>query len=439
MMFGTFAQKDFFEYPQVGTYAGVVINANMAAHAPAGLASFLLGRTKECSYILDPLTHAFQHDPSAVSGPGGETKKSIRTLADIYGPPADDCVGMRPLRPQDFDDQAEREGFVARCLHFQKTHLVNYMQEDGAAKYLEDDDIKEPAHLVAPYFFMSETTCSKWLPVNEQLAARAVDQEAGSASVVAAVVISKGLLQRDDLVEQVVAAVKRTGVSGVLIWVDSFDEVAATTSELRAFLGMCRSFRDAELSHVINLHGGYFSLLAGSTAGGNALTGVTHGPEFGEHRGVVPVGGGIPIARYYVPQLHSRIRYRDCLRMFQQKDWLASAKAFHENVCGCDVCKKVLNGDASNFTEFGASITKSVRRRNGLVRIDFPTKEAQQICLKHYLQRKHREFHAANEAGSEVLLRDLQKGIDQFEDVAGDDGVAHLRKWHDIFSARNTT
>lgn len=63
MMFGTFAQQRHFIYPSSDTYNGVLINGNMAAYAPSGLGGFLLEKTKDLRYIIDPLTHAFQHSP----------------------------------------------------------------------------------------------------------------------------------------------------------------------------------------------------------------------------------------------------------------------------------------------------------------------------------------------------------------------------------------
>ncbi len=59
-----FAEQNFFAYPTPDTYQGVIINANMAAYAPAGIAAFLLEKTAaKTRYVVDPLTHAFQHDP----------------------------------------------------------------------------------------------------------------------------------------------------------------------------------------------------------------------------------------------------------------------------------------------------------------------------------------------------------------------------------------
>jgi hypothetical protein len=438
MLFGTFAQKNFFEYPAVGTYRGTVINANMAAHAPAGLAAFLLEKTAAATYIIDPLTHAFQHAPDAVTNDEGEPKASVRSLADAYGEPVCSRLGAKPVLPSAFKDKAVLQGFTKRCIDFQRGQLTSFMENSDAAKYLGEDEAKVcPYAVVAPYFFMTEATVDDWLAVNCDCAAYAAKVYGSEPSkVFASVVIDQGILLDDALLNRVTEDYRAIdGIDGFLVWIDGLDEQAASSAALRALLSLGRALRQGD-REVINLHGGYFSVLAAGTPGKGALTGVTHAPEFGEHRGVVPVGGGIPIARYYVPDLHVRVRYRDTLKILGAKGWLDSAEAFHANVCNCDECKEVLDGEPANFVKFGEANTKNVMRRGGLVRIAFPTKAATDRCLRHYLQRKKREYHAAGNAEPKVLLENLMKGVAKYEDIAGLDGVKHLKLWHKVLSEK---
>jgi len=436
MLFGTFAQKNYFEYPAVGTYRGTVINANMAAHAPAGLAAFLHEKTAKATYIIDPLTHAFQHDPDAVANEDGDPKSSIRSLADAYGKPVSSSLGKKPVLPSAFNDKGLLQGFTQRCIDFQFNKLTLFMKDSDAAKYLDHDEIEvHPYAVVAPYFYMTETSLDDWLQVNVDCASHAVKvQSDGRSKIFASVVIDQGILLDDSRIKEITKAYSAIkGLDGYLVWIDSLDEQVAASSALRALLKLWRGLRQQN-REVINLHGGYFSVLAAGKPGKGALTGVTHGPEFGEYRGVVPVGGGIPIARYYMPHLHARVRYRDTLRMLQAKGWLVSAKSFHDNVCDCDVCAETIGGDSKGFVKFGEANTKSVRRRGGLVRIAFPTKDAKDRCLRHYLHRKNREYQAAGQAEPKVLLDDLLAGVEKYEDVAGLDGVKHLKIWHKVLS-----
>jgi hypothetical protein len=138
MMFGTFAEQRHFIYPTPETYKGVVINGNMAAYAPDGLAAFLLERTN-LTYLIDPLTHAFQHNPSFVLGDDNEPKSSITKLARQYDPESEhihSLIGKKPLLPRHFDGDGVLSEFVRRCLEFQQRILVDAMQQADAIKYV---------------------------------------------------------------------------------------------------------------------------------------------------------------------------------------------------------------------------------------------------------------------------------------------------------------
>jgi hypothetical protein len=438
MMFSTFAEQRHFEYPEKGTYRGVVINANMVQHAPAGLAAFLLEKTAQAVYVIDPLTHAFQHDPEAICNAEGEPRASIRGLAEVYGRPIDTLVGARRLLPKHLKAARVLDGFTDRCVAFQRESLRSYMRNADTAKYLDDHEVDLPPYaIVAPYFYLTETTCVDWLPVCVAAAERARElvPPGGDSKLFAAVLVSQGVLLDESIQDSITDGLSRASPDGYLLWADNLDEQTASKPELAGLLRFARRLRKAGRREVVNLHGGYFSILAAGVLGKSALSGVTHAPEFGEFRPAVPVGGGIPIARYYVPPLHARVRFKDAAPMFRAAGYLQSAAVFHENVCACEVCKQVLANDANNFALFGDSTVKSVRRRHGIVRIDFPTTEAKMRCLRHYLQRKRVEYQFAATASKEQLVADLGNGITSFVDVAGLEGVAHLQRWMDTLTS----
>lgn len=437
MLFSTFAEQRHFEYPVKGTYTGVVINANMAAHAPAGLAAFLLTKTSGLPYLIDPLTHAFQHDPEVLLTPDGEPKSSIRGLADAYGEPVGKLVGRRPVLPGHFKDDEVLRGFTERCLRFQMEHLVGFMKASDAAKYLDASECQAPPYaVIAPYFFLSETTVDDWLPVCTRAlsSAAAVLSSRGGAvpKLFASVVVSQGVLVDAALRDRICKEMLGQPADGFLLWADNLDEQTASKAELQGLVALARGLRKNNTREVINLHGGYFSILAAGTLGARALSGVTHAPEFGEFRAVVPVGGGIPISRYYIPNLHARVRFRDAVRFFNAKKWLEDAKTFHAEICACDSCVEVIAGDVDRFTLFGESTVKSVRRKQGIVRLDYPTTEAKLRCLTHYLQRKRLEYQMADTMSGQQLLDNLETGFNTYQEVAGLEAVSHLRRWAQV-------
>lgn len=436
MMFSTFAEQRHFIHPTKNTYAGVVLNGNMVAHAPEGLGAFLLEKTAGQCYIIDPLTHAFQHDPYFINDDDGSPKSSIKNLAEAYGNPVSETVGTRPLAPRDFRDDGVLREFVRQCLDFQDQTLTRVMASSESIKYFAGmtKDRLRPLALVAPYFYLTETTYDSWLGIMVRAGQLAQDIKT-DATIYASVVVSQGVILDRVISEAIATRLIAAGFKGFLLWVDNLDEQGAGGAELEGLLNLATRLRNKNTLPVINLHGGYFSVLAAGTLGQEAFTGVTHAPEFGEFRSVVPVGGGIPIARYYIPQVHARVRYRDAVRFLNAKGWLSDAATFHREVCNCGECREVLEGSPANFTRFGEDSIKEVRRGHGVVRIGFPTSTTKLRCLRHYLNRKALEYALAADPDRARIANDLHQGADAMEPVMGLDGVSHLRLWRKVLRA----
>ena len=435
MMFGTFAEQDHFIYPSKGAYSGVIINANMATHAPGGLASFIIGKLGDTTkYLVDPMTHAFQHDPVYIRNQNGGIKSSVRSLAEAYGDPVADLTGEKSVCPLDFSRE-NCEPFVNSVLEFQRNHLHSYMKISDNAKYLEDHEIKHPACLIAPYFYLTETDWEPWLKLNIKLFNISHEIRMNDEKIWAEIVIDKGIL----LDEYIRRSINTTYSSlkgkaaGCIIWIDDFDEQSVSIAELRAFKSFCHELRKI-FPELINLHGGYFSILMGGKEG--PLTGVAHGPEFGEFRPVVPVGGGIPIAKFYIPRLHSRVKFREVLEIFSSANWLNSAKNFHENVCDCAECKETIDNNIANFVKFGAGEIKSVRRGKGMVRIEFPSSSTKIHCLRHYLQRKQREYDMIRSTNPETIIKEMASAIKDYQTYTGAGGIAHLVRWIKVLTEK---
>jgi len=436
MTFATFSEQEFFTYPTESTYHGVILNGNMVAHAPAGIAAFLLGKVnpKAC-FLIDPMTHAFQHSPETISNDKGP-KSSIVKLASNYGQFIVERLGSNPIDAAAVN--ANLEEFTHNVLSFQWKVLEDHFRENGDAKYLEDDEVvRRPSILVAPYFYLTEENYEAWLPVMSKAAAISVKWVAGLEpvpKVYSALVIDRSMLQVDELIARTHAALASCDLDGVLLWVDEFDEIAASSLELNGLVKLCTLLRGSGLD-VLNIHGGYFSCLLGSAAFGSRFTGVSHGPEFGESRGVVPVGGGIPISRFYVPGLHERMKFREFVPIALSKRWLVTAPAYHQFVCNCKECQQVIDGDPDNFSLYGESDVKNIKRKYGVVRIEFPTTDAKKRCLRHYLNKKRAEFEFVSASDRAILLEDLASAHIKFYGTESPHAGSHLTKWGKVLAA----
>jgi len=458
MMFSTFAEQRHFIYPSENTYEGIFVNANMAAHAPDGIAKFIQTKTLKQKYIIDPQTHAFQHNPKHIKTDVFETlidnetgektkqktgdqklKQSIEKLIKQYGEPIVSVAGKRPVTPATFSNDQILKDFTGRCLKFQRNFVSSRMAESEDSKYTsfeaEGEQSLSPYALIPPYFYMQETTYKDWLQVNIKSIKWALQNKLNGEKIFAMLVLSQGILTKQDILQKVIEAYKEIAVDGYVVWIDDLAEFEAGSTELKSLLGLACDVNTKGETEVINLHGSFFSVIATSENWKKrSFTGVCHGPEFGEHRGVVPIGGGIPIARYYIPSLHQRIRYREAADFLREIGYFKSAEVFHENVCNCPECQNnIQDNPDENFVLYGKSTPKKRKTKNGFVRIDYPTTETKLRCLQHYLQRKNIEYTMALGASLQDIRKDLQRCFKEgYVDILGSDATEHLELWEQV-------
>jgi hypothetical protein len=160
--------------------------------------------------------------------------------------------------------------------------------------------------------------------------------------------------------------------------------------------------------------------------------------NYGEHRAIVPIGGGIPMAQFYLLSVHSRLRYGDAVSIVQPKGWLNSTENYRQNVCTCHQCLELISQRGSAevaFEVYGRSQPVTITRRTGvIVRLEYPTSDAKQSATRHYLYNKAREFNDVETTDFRELLASLRATYDLISQDSGDDFVRHLPIWHQALS-----
>jgi hypothetical protein len=442
--YGTAADQKFLLGDFLSTYDQLVINANIVAHIPGAIASFITQRARLKPFCVDPQTHAFQHDiihlQSKSSRKQGEIRRSLKILLEAYGEPVASRVGqaLQSLLPGDFRDRRTLQGFCERVLSFQwdaverettKADVSKYYRYLFQSKGIRPSPSFRPSVLVAPYFYLTETTMRSWMPVNIQCA-RLAQSWAARVGVPLAVqvVISRGLLRDSSLIDDLARGYAGVRPSVFLIWVDSFSEHSASERELRALVQLFTRF--AGIAQVVNLYGGFFSV-ALQRLGLGGLVGVTHGLEYGEDRGVVPVGGGIPVAKFYLPALHRRVPFRDAVRAVRALGGFRSASAFQTVVCDCRQCRHVITTNPeTDFAQYGEARPVSFVRGGQPITMECPLPETKERCVAHYMWSKHREYRLS---ASEVL-QSLSDARTLLGRVLGAEAVAHCKVWERVLS-----
>lgn len=433
LRYGTHSEKDYFlEKAEVSGYDVALINANMLAYTPKAMSAFAL-RLKKHFYV-DPQTHAFQHDFEHVRGKNGGAKQSIKNLATAYGEPVSTALTEeRATALTDFASEEIRLAFATNVVNFQLDKIHEVVTTSAEADYvnfalnepdsgLSKDNIA-PAGVLAPYFYI-EGSNRDALTLNQNFIADAKNALGDKTiPLVAQLVLSQSALSSEAFRTDVVAAYAASQADVVFVWIDEFDEAEVSEELLRDFKSLVAGLRQGGKA-VVNVYGGYFSILL--TKVENGLNAVCHGMEYGESRKVVPVGGGLPRAKYYFPPLHKRLRSEDFRRITLAFDgWADNGSRnadFASNVCGCENC-----GDLDQYAE---TQTFEIKSKKGTTRRgETSTSAAKGHSLEHYLINKRKEYAYVADHTVAELAADMRAAADRYRASAQAGNVDHLERW----------
>ena len=444
--FGTAGDQQFLLGNFLNTYDQLIINANIVAHMPAALTSFLLMKAKNKPYFIDPQTHAFQHDIDHIqSGKTGEVRKSIKKLAEFFGEPVIACVikEKRSLRPSDFKNDRITLDYCDNVLKFQQEAISKEATNSDAAKYYkfvhDEHGLKlkkmfHPSLLVAPYFYLdSGDSFNDWLQVNLRCAAmsKKFSNKAG-LPLATQIVINRELLHDKEKIKKIVDGYRKSNTDIFLIWIDSFAENDASQEDLLAYIDFLKQLN--YIAPIVNLYGGFFSIVLGKCSVINNLVGVAHSLEYGESRGVVPVGGGLPTAKFYFPSLHSRLLFRDAFRAVRAVGGDKDAKSFHENVCDCSMCRKVIKDNPeSDFEIYGKSKPVQIKRRGQYITIEYPLTETKEKTVSHYMWTKQKEYKQSYSLKETISA--LKSTHDKLGSIVRLQSIGHCGIWANVLEA----
>jgi hypothetical protein len=432
--YGIAGDQKFLVGDLLNTYDELVINARMVAHMAAGLALFMAQRAHNKPYFIDPETHIFQHGMDYLLSTSEERepkiKRSVKHLIEWYDNPIARVVkkGERIL-PENFNDDHQRRGFCQRVIDFQlkvinervkdseNVEYYEFLKEKGVAK----SSSFTPSLVVAPYFCMDGNTFDSWIDINIKCAEDSKKIANGLGVPMAIeIVITQNVLFDSTQVRRLIDKYTKLKPAVFLIWVDAFSEHEVSEGLLDAFVKMMNELKTSG-SQVVNLYGSYFSVML---LHHGILDGVTHGLEYGEERPLVPVGGGIPTAKFYLPVLHLRLRGDDAFYAVQALGGFNSVADFHTLVCDCPQCKRAISNSPEK--DFGDYLkTKRVNNR------DIPYPETKENSVRHYMFAKQREYA---DKDIDNALKQLKYARKQLRRYVGAENTDHCEKWASIIS-----
>ncbi len=454
LRYGTVAEKAHLE-KAISAYDYLSINGNTAAYVSTAIAKFIVDKffsNQDRGFFIDPITYAFQkeiHLLKSKSKITGETKikKSVEKLIEIYQYPVNKVKDDISVSVADFSDIQIVTEFCKRTLDFQYSIVHDHIEKNDLCKYLEyitDEDFRHlcqlrPKFLIAPYFYLDlqDSNFDKWLNINCQFVDVAKEQseiDFSNLDIYAQIVISKNVLYDANAIQKIAAAYSRTNCDGITIWVDNLNEHEATIYELQGLINLLKALPQKP---IYNMYGGYFSILLTNKSIG-LLEGVSHGLEYGESRSVYPVGGGIPVSKYYYLPLHQRLDFTKAFYLLEHikaldttlENWGTPDK-YYEEICKCSQCKAVIKREMINFIEFESKEFYEVHRKNQTLRRKKASSETKKNCLYHYLLCKKIEFIRVKNQPISNLLQDLmiQKNAYKSSDAIQETELDYLENW----------
>ena len=156
-------------------------------------------------------------------------------------------------------------------------------------------------------------------------------------------------------------------------------------------------------------YGGYDAILLCHQDLPYRMYGVAQSVGYGENRAVTPVGGGIPVNKYYFYPLHDRLKMLDASSILKSKGFFSmdsqkASELFYSTICNCKQCKSVIKNNIDNFNLYNDVIDYTMK--NGIKR-NRPTTEATLIASKHFMYSKVREWESLDRASFDDLKEEL--------------------------------
>lgn len=451
LRYGTVAEKEHLA-KAISAYDYLSINGNTAAYVSTAIAKFIVAKffsKPEKGFFIDPITYAFQNEISLLMSKSKATgeekiKKSVAKLIEIYGGPVEKVRTGLPVSADDFSEYGVRTTFVNKVLSFQYNLVYQHIEENDLKKYLDyvtADSIPQlrPKFLIAPYFYLDaqDVAYESWLDVNTSFVNMAVamaEKLFNNTDVFAQIVINKNVLFDIEKMQRLVEAYRELPCAGYTVWIDDLNEHEASVVELKSFMELLDALKGKP---IYNMYGGYFSILLTHKEVG-LLNGVSHGLEYGESRKVYPVGGGIPVSKYYFYPVHQRIDFTKAFYMLQhigiidtkKENWGSSERYFAE-ICKCERCRHILGSSMIDFMQFESTDFYEVKRKDQTLRRKKASPDTKQNCLYHYLLCKKIEFIKVRKEVLNVLITELdsQRGKYKGAGAIHESEFAYLDVW----------
>ena len=415
-------KKAFVEFKD--TFDAVIFNATIVAYSGASVSDIISIHMNK--YIIDPQTYILQHDTKAFLSSNGKIKASVLKYLQELPQKVNDTISIerRALNASDINSCLEE--LVDKVYRFQVEYISKFIKKKDYGKYLEFVQEEEnsklqysPQFIIAPYFRLkneySNIEIEEWLSINRSSLELFIKKyETAGFPIAAQLLIDKAALcnLNFDLLQKEYNLPK---YDYVFVWIDNFSPLTANKNEQIAFKRLMQCFKSLN-KKIIMAYGGYDSILLCHKDMPTRLYGVAQSVGYGEARNITPVGGGLPVNKYYFYPTHERLVFGDVSSILSNNGFFSgdksqSAARFYEEICDCEQCKQTIKNDINNFNQYNESVPyawKDDIKRNR------PTTEASFISTRHFMYCKQKEWEEIESFSLEECKKRILSNVEKY-------------------------
>ena len=377
-------------------YSGLVINFRTA---------LMLYKNRHADIVLNTSTIIIDPDLTFMSCIAPEEKKTVELSYEMFG-----LKGREPQwdkHPLDVstlrDDEIQRIAKV--ILDFQRKFMLSGMSMNVLEFFgISAEPRSRNYILLAPYFVMTHINSAEYI-VNKKLLEHAIQIKRNNEKLYAVIAIDKALLSNIDALKRIIKDYIQYSdkIDGYAIWITDFDETEEDVDSLKRFIGFLYTLKKLSKKHIINLYGGYFSLMLSKLS---IIDAIVTKMCYRQRRSRCTISGGHPIEWYYFPLVKTKIDIRTVASIVQMDETLK---------CRCPIC-------SGHFDEI---VKKELTK----------PRSATRELKKHFLYVFNDEVKHVFETSLGELLDELKQNYDKAEEYIQPIGrIDHLMTWYNALT-----
>lgn len=227
------------------------------------------------------------------------------------------------------------------------------------------------------------------------------------------------------------------GYEYIFLWISDFSSFECTLEEKEKFYSLLEVLNRIGKKPLM-AYGGYDSILLTQDQMPVRLFGVAQSVGYGEARTITPVGGGLPVNKYYFYPLHKRMRFDEALSILMENGYFSIEKSnaehaddYYSEICNCKQCQNIIKNDIDNFRIYNASIPYTVNARYGEIKRNRPTTEANLVAAFHFLFCKNNEWKQVENEKRKELIQQL---LNDSKKYGSRERQKQIEEWCNIFA-----